>query len=84
MAYAVLILVIGAAAGYFATRLYNIETSIPVTVGIGVIGAVAGYFILRFIGILLAAAGGILSLFVGGVLGAIVVVYIYKTYFLEK
>ena len=84
MGYFVLILIIGAAAGYFATQLYNIEANIPVTVGIGVLGAILGYFLLRVIGWLLIGAGGILSMFVGGVLGAILLVYIYKTYYLER
>ena len=80
----VLILIIGAAAGYFATRIYNIETNIAVTVAIGVLGAVLGYFLLRAIGWLLVSAGGVLSMFVGGILGAMLIVYIYKTYYLEK
>ena len=84
MGYFVLILIVGAAAGYFATQLYNIETNIAVTVAIGVLGAILGFFLLRFIGWLLIGAGGILSLFVGGVLGAILLVYIYKTYYLER
>lgn len=84
MGYFILILIIGAAAGYFATQLYNIEANIPITVGIGVLGAILGYFLLRVIGWLLIGAGGILSMFVGGVLGAILLVYIYKTYYLER
>ena len=84
MGYFVLILIVGAAAGYFATQLYNIETNIAVTVAVGVLGAILGFFLLRLIGWLLIGAGGILSLFVGGVLGAILLVYIYKTYYLER
>lgn len=80
----VLILIVGAAAGYFATRIYNIETDIPVTVAIGVLGAILGYFLLRALGWLLVFAGGLLSMFVGGIIGALILVYIYKTYYLER
>ncbi|MEM0977918.1 MAG: GlsB/YeaQ/YmgE family stress response membrane protein [Pseudomonadota bacterium] len=80
----VLILIIGAAAGYFATRIYNIDANIPMTVAVGVLGAILGYFLLRVIGFLIATGGGVLSMFVGGVLGAMLLVYIYKTYYLER
>ncbi|MEM9715722.1 MAG: GlsB/YeaQ/YmgE family stress response membrane protein [Pseudomonadota bacterium] len=81
---AILILIIGAAAGYFATRMFDIDSNIPITVGVGVLGAILGYFLLRGIGWLLATAGGVLSMFIGGVIGAVLLIYIYKTYFLEK
>ena len=73
----VLLIVIGAAAGFLATRLMRIEADIPTTMLIGIIGALVGGFVLRF----LASAMGALSGFVGAVLGALLVIWIWQTYF---
>ena len=73
----VALIVIGAAAGFLATRLMRIEADIPTTMFIGIIGALVGGFVLRFLSSLM----GILSGFVGAVLGALLVIWIWKTYF---
>lgn len=75
-----LILVIGAAAGFLATRMMDIETGVPQTIAIGVLGALIGGVVLRIlIGLIGAAAG-----FVGAVLGSILLIWIYQTYFNDK
>lgn len=76
----VALIVIGAAAGFLATRLMRIEADIPTTMFIGVIGALIGGFVLRF----LSSVMGILSGFVGAVLGALLVIWIWKTYFRKR
>ena len=76
----VALIVIGAAAGFLATRLMRIEADIPTTIFIGVIGALIGGFVLRF----LSSVMGILSGFVGAVLGALLVIWIWKTYFRKR
>ncbi len=76
----VALIVIGAAAGFLATRLMRIEADIPTTMFIGVIGALIGGFVLRF----LSSVMGILSGFVGAILGALLVIWIWKTYFRKR
>jgi len=76
----VFLLIVGAAAGYIATRIMDIDTSIPVTVAIGVLGAVIGGFILTTLLAILGMAAG----FVGAVLGALVLIWAYQTYISKK
>ncbi|GAB5435383.1 GlsB/YeaQ/YmgE family stress response membrane protein [Falsiruegeria mediterranea] len=76
----VALIVIGAAAGFLATRLMRIEADIPTTMFIGIIGALVGGFVLRF----LSSVMGTLSGFVGAVLGALLVIWIWKTYFHKR
>ncbi|WP_282120847.1 GlsB/YeaQ/YmgE family stress response membrane protein [Ruegeria atlantica] len=70
------LIVIGAAAGFLATRLMRIETNIPTTMLIGIVGALVGGFLLRA----LITVAGWLSGFVGAVLGALLVIWIWQTY----
>ena len=72
----VALVIIGAAAGFFATRLMRIEADIPTTMLIGIVGALIGGFLLRF----LVTVMGWLSGFVGAVLGALLVIWIWQTY----
>jgi len=72
----VALIIIGAAAGFLATRLMNIEADIPTTVAIGVFGALIGSFVLRF----LISIGGFMSGFVGAVLGAMALIWAWKHY----
>lgn len=76
----VALIVIGAAAGFLATRLMRIEADIPTTMFIGTIGALVGGFLLRF----LSNVMGIMSGFVGAVLGALLVIWIWKTYLRKR
>ncbi len=74
----ILILIIfGIAAGFIATRLMGVETDVATTVAIGVLGALVGGLILRGIAALFGMAAG----FAGAVLGALAVLWIYRTYF---
>lgn len=70
------ILVIGAAAGFLATRFMRVQVDVPTTVAIGVAGALVGWFILRF----LAAVTGYAAGFVGAVLGAMLLVWLWQKY----
>ncbi|MCA8868375.1 MAG: GlsB/YeaQ/YmgE family stress response membrane protein [Rhodobacteraceae bacterium] len=71
------LLIIGAAAGFIATRIMDLETSVPVTIAIGVIGALIGGLVL---GMLLAVMG-MAAGFIGAILGALVLIWAYQTYF---
>lgn len=70
------LIVIGAAAGFLATRLMRIEANIPTTMLIGIVGALVGGFLLRA----LLTVMGWLSGFIGAVLGALLVIWIWQTY----
>ncbi|MEO1109077.1 MAG: GlsB/YeaQ/YmgE family stress response membrane protein [Pseudomonadota bacterium] len=68
------LIIIGAAAGFLATRLMRIESDIPTTMLIGIVGALVGGFLLRALAMMM----GWLSGFVGAVLGALLVIWIWQ------
>ncbi|MCE8538734.1 GlsB/YeaQ/YmgE family stress response membrane protein [Ruegeria pomeroyi] len=72
----VVLIIIGAAAGFLATRLMRVEADIPTTMLIGIVGALIGGLILRA----LLTMMGWLSGFVGAVLGALLVVWLWQAY----
>ena len=45
----VLLIIVGAAAGFIATRLMRIEADIITTIAIGIFGALIGGLVLRFL-----------------------------------
>ncbi|SMH47786.1 GlsB/YeaQ/YmgE family stress response membrane protein [Maritimibacter sp. HL-12] len=73
----VLLIIIGAAAGFIATRLMKIEADLPTTLAVGILGAIIGSLVLRFLLLLTGIAAG----FVGAVLGAVLLIWIWQTYF---
>lgn len=57
----ILLAVIGALAGYVATRLMRVQMDLPVAMGLGVIGALVGGLTLR---LLLTLSGWVITFFV--------------------
>ena len=72
----VYLLIIGAAAGFIATRLMDLDTSVPVTIALGVLGAIIGGLVLRALLVVMGMAAG----FIGAVLGALLLIWLYQTY----
>lgn len=72
----VLLIVIGIAAGFLATRIMGLNTDVPTTIAIGVAGALVGGFALRA----LVMVSGWMAGFVGAVFGAIILIWLWKTY----
>ncbi|MBN7785421.1 hypothetical protein [Ponticoccus sp. (in: a-proteobacteria)] len=72
----VLLIIIGAAAGFIATRLMRIEAGIVQTVLIGIGGALIGGLAIRF----LVAITGALAGLVGAVLGALLLIWVWQTF----
>ena len=70
------LVIIGAAAGFLATRLMRLETDILTTMLIGILGAIVGGLVLQ---VLLAMLGMFAGL-IGAVLGALVLIWLYQTY----
>lgn len=71
-----LILVIGTAAGFLATRIMRVEADVPTTIAVGVGGVFMGWLLLR----LLAFLSGALAMFVGAVLGAVLLIWLWRRY----
>ena len=70
------LLIVGAAAGFIATRMMRVEADAISTIAIGVLGALAGGLILRFIAMITGWAAG----FVGAVLGALLLIWLWNSY----
>ncbi len=72
----VMLIIIGAAAGFLATRVMRLNTDVPSTIAIGIFGALIGGMVLRFLIVALGAAAG----FVGAFLGALLLIWLWQTY----
>lgn len=70
------LIIIGAAAGFIATRLMHVDTDLVTTIAIGIFGALLGGFVLR----LLLAISGFAAGFLGAVIGAMVLIWLWNTY----
>jgi len=70
------LIIIGAAAGFLATRLMKWDADVITTVVIGVFGALIGGLILRLLLLITGMAAG----FVGAVLGAMVLIWLWRIY----
>ncbi|MFC2966618.1 GlsB/YeaQ/YmgE family stress response membrane protein [Acidimangrovimonas pyrenivorans] len=73
----VLLIIIGAAAGFLATRLMDLDADVPTTIAIGIFGALIGGLVLRFLLMLTGLFAGL----VGAVLGAMLLIWLWRTYF---
>lgn len=73
------LIIIGAAAGFLATRIMDVEMGVPQTIALGVIGALIGGLLLRVLIAGLGAAAG----FIGALVGALVLLWAYKA-FIER
>lgn len=76
-----LTLIVGAAAGFLAVRFMGLNANVLTSVAIGVLGAIFGGIILRGLMVLFVGASTVLSLFVGGLAGAVALIWIYRRYF---
>ena len=70
------LIVIGAAAGWFAARIMKVDMSLPQTMLLGIAGALVGGLALRLLSGLLGALAG----FAGAVLGAVLLLWAWKTF----
>lgn len=71
-----MLIIIGAAAGFIATRVMDFDVGLPITILIGVLGALIGGLVLRFLLLLTGAAAG----FIGAVLGALLLIWVWQRY----
>ncbi|KAB7614797.1 GlsB/YeaQ/YmgE family stress response membrane protein [Amylibacter sp. SFDW26] len=76
-----LTMIVGAAAGLLAVRFMNVQASALVAVAIGVLGAIVGGIVLRVLAAAFIGTSSVLSIFIGGLLGAVALIWIYRRYF---
>ncbi|WP_438980397.1 GlsB/YeaQ/YmgE family stress response membrane protein [Lentibacter sp.] len=74
---ALYLIIIGAAAGFLATRMMRLETDIVTTMAIGIAGALIGGFLLRILLSVMGMLGGL----IGAVMGAMLVIWVWQKYF---
>ena len=67
------LIIIGAAAGFLATRALGMELPILPTIAIGIGGALVGGLLIRF----LLAITGLFAGLVGAVLGAVALIWLF-------
>lgn len=70
------LIIIGAAAGLFATRIMRVDTSLVSTLAIGILGSLLGGLVLRVLLTLTGWAAG----FVGAVLGSMLLIWLWRVY----
>jgi uncharacterized membrane protein YeaQ/YmgE (transglycosylase-associated protein family) len=68
------LVIIGAAAGFLATRIMRVQADVPTTIAIGIFGALLGGLMLRTLITMAGWAAG----FVGAVMGALALIWIWQ------
>lgn len=74
------LIILGAAAGFLATRFMKVQTDIPTTMAIGIGGALIGGLLLRT----LLSVMGMLAGLVGAVLGAMLLIWLWQIYIAKR
>jgi uncharacterized membrane protein YeaQ/YmgE (transglycosylase-associated protein family) len=70
------LVIIGAAAGFLATRIMRVQADVPTTIALGIFGALLGGLVLRALITMAGWAAG----FVGAVMGALVLIWIWQVW----
>jgi uncharacterized membrane protein YeaQ/YmgE (transglycosylase-associated protein family) len=70
------LLIVGVAVGFLATRILKVDLDTPSTIALGVLGALIGGFVLRA----LVMMAGIGAGFVGALVGALVLIWAWKSW----
>jgi len=72
----VALLIVGVAVGFLATRILKVNMDTPSTIALGVLGALIGTVVLRSLVMLAGIGAG----FVGALLGAILLIWAWKSW----
>lgn len=72
----VILIAIGALAGYMATRMMDVEANPVVTIAIGIVGALLGALLLRALLFMIGALAG----FLGALIGALLLLWIWQSF----
>lgn len=73
----VLILIVGAAAGFLATRFMRVQLDVVTTILLGVVGAGASWVVLRLVYRLMGSG----LMFLGAILGAMALIWVWQRFF---
>jgi uncharacterized membrane protein YeaQ/YmgE (transglycosylase-associated protein family) len=76
----IFLLIIGAAAGFIATRLMRVEADIITTIVVGMLGALIGGLVLRALLAVLGFGAGL----VGAILGSLLLIWLWQNYTSRK
>lgn len=71
-----LLVIIGAAAGFLATRLMRLKTDVPTTLAIGIGGALVGGAVIWTV----LKLASLLGALVIAVIGAVALIWVWRTY----
>jgi uncharacterized membrane protein YeaQ/YmgE (transglycosylase-associated protein family) len=69
-----IIVVVGTAAGFLATRVMRVQTDVPTTIALGIAGAALGWVILR----VLVSVTGPLAYVLSAVIGAVALILLWR------
>ncbi|MFN3993831.1 MAG: GlsB/YeaQ/YmgE family stress response membrane protein [Tabrizicola flagellatus] len=72
----VALLIVGVAVGFLASRILKVNMDTPSTIALGVLGALIGTVVLRGLVMLAGIGAG----FVGALLGALLLIWAWKTW----
>ena len=72
----VMLMIVGVAVGFLATRILKVDLDTPSTIALGVLGALIGGIVLRT----LVMVAGVGAGFVGALLGALVLIWAWKNW----
>ena len=72
----VALMIIGVAVGFLASRILKVNMDTPSTIALGVLGALIGTVVLRGLVMLAGIGAG----FVGALLGALVLIWAWKSW----
>ncbi|MFN3578689.1 MAG: GlsB/YeaQ/YmgE family stress response membrane protein [Tabrizicola sp.] len=72
----VALLIVGVAVGFLASRILKVNMDTPTTIALGVLGALIGTVVLRGLVMLAGIGAG----FVGALLGALLLIWAWKTW----
>lgn len=72
-----LILIIGAAAGFLATRFMRVQLDVVTTILLGVVGAGASWLVLRLVYRLMGSG----LMFLGAIAGAMALIWVWQRFF---
>ena len=72
----VALLIVGVAVGFLASRILKVNMDTPSTIALGVLGALIGTIVLRGLVMLAGIGAG----FVGALLGALILIWAWKSW----
>ena len=70
------LLVVGVAVGFLATRILKVDLDTPSTIALGVLGALIGGLVLRGLTMVAGIGAGV----VGAFLGAVILIWAWKSW----